>query len=88
MARLLNVGDLRKAAAERGATVEQDSPGVFQVCAPAGKQWAEGNCIHLRVDFQEYGGRRGSAQWAHDEITDAISRMGHGFEDRDPENED
>lgn len=86
MNRLLNIGDLRRAAVAVGATVEQDSPGVYQVCAPAGKQWAEGNCLHLRVDFEELGGRRGNAQWASDCIRDAIARIGFGYEERDPEN--
>ena len=85
---MLTIRDLKAAASKVGATVEQDSPGVFQVCAPDDKQWAEGSCTHLRVDFQELDGRRGNAQWAHDEIKDAIERIAFGLEDRDDENRD
>ena len=83
---MLTIKDLKAAAAKVGATVEQDSAGVFQVCAPDGKQWAEGSCIHLRVDFQELDGRRGNAKWASAEIEDAIDRIAFGLEERDEEN--
>ena len=83
---MLTIRDLKAAALKLGATVEQDSTGVFQVCAPNGKQWVEGSCINLRVDFQELDGRRGNAKWANDEIRDAIERIAFGLEDLDEEN--
>jgi hypothetical protein len=78
---LATVADLKKAAVAYGATVENDAPGVYQVVAPVGKWWRESSGPHLRVDFQEYGGRVGDAKWRSEEISDAINRMKSGLED-------
>jgi hypothetical protein len=56
---------LARAAAKVGATVEEDtgyrSMRVFQVCAPDGKVWEDGPCVHLRCDIESERSAQGLA---------------------------
>ena len=76
----LTIRDLRKAADAYMGTVEQDSKGVFQCVAPAGKWWRESNGPHLRVDFEDFAGNV-SKEMKQEAIEDAINRMKSGLEE-------
>lgn len=71
---------LMAAAAECGATVEDDSAGawrVYQCVAPAGQHWRESSGPHLRVEWHTHGAWHAARDAAIDE---AIRRMESGLE--------
>lgn len=72
---------LKAAAAEYGATVEDDSFGswiTLQLCAPEGKVWTESWSRHLVVSTP-----RGPQAWLDDAVDDGIERMKYGLSDEE-----
>jgi hypothetical protein len=70
---LKTVTDLRRAARQCGATVENDSSGrwhTYQVCTPEGKCWEED--LHMLKVCWRLGD---PAEWRSAAIEDAIERM-------------
>jgi hypothetical protein len=79
--------NLKKIAASIGAKVELDeypyNEKAFQIVAPDGKQWKDGNCVNMTASYWTYiKSGNGSKE---DAIADLISRMKLGLEDYNPE---
>jgi len=80
----ITLRELRSAAQAVGAKVEDDSAGrwnVLQIIAPNGKQWKDGGCRSLKVEWPQ-------GQSAQDAYRDAMNRIRVGLDVADPENMD
>lgn len=77
----MTTAQLKRAAREMGATVEDDSSGrwqVYQVCAPVGFYWTGLPGTHmLRAAWMT--GTPGTPAYRREVITDALSVMQHGL---------
>lgn len=73
----MNVRDLIRAAIQHDATVEQDEGGrtvAYQVLAPDERQWIDGGCHALRVEWND-----GDRAHQDESIRDAIERINLGL---------
>lgn len=79
----MNLKTLETLAASLGATVEEDKiypPYSIVVIAPDGKQWVDGECVHMQNTYHpHFKGDRADA------IKEAYNRVLLGLEDYDEE---